>query len=64
MKRLILLLAFLISLPVHADCVLQEDTAAVDFALGPFLDSTDRITAETGLTITEAEVFLKKKGTI
>ena len=63
MKRVFtLLLLSGLSLSAHADCVLQADTADAAFALGPFLDSTDGITAETGLTITEAEVFFKRKG--
>lgn len=38
---------------------LKQSTAA-EIALGPFVDSTDGFTAETGLTITQAEVRLKK----
>ncbi len=40
---------------------LQANTA-VDLMVGPFIDDTDGKTAETGLTITEAEVFLSKNG--
>lgn len=40
---------------------LQANTA-VDLMVGPFVDDTDGKTAETGLTITEAEVFLSKNG--
>ena len=39
-----------------------KQSTAVEIALGPFVDSTDGFTPETGLTITEAEVFLKKNG--
>lgn len=40
---------------------LQANTA-VDVMVGPFIDDADGKTAETGLTITEAEVFLSKNG--
>jgi len=38
---------------------LREDTA-VDVAVGPFLDSTDGITPETALSITQPDILLKK----
>ena len=37
-----------------------KQSTAVDIALGPFLDSTDGITAKTALTISQADVRLKK----
>lgn len=37
-----------------------RQSTAVDIAIGPFLDSTDGVTAETGLTISQADVRLKK----
>jgi len=37
-----------------------KQSTAVDLALGPFLDATDGVTAETGLTISQADVRLKK----
>ena len=37
-----------------------RQSTAVDLALGPFLDATDGVTAETGLTISQADVRLKK----
>jgi hypothetical protein len=40
--------------------LLLKQSTAVDVAIGPFLDSTDGITAETGLTISQADVRLKK----
>lgn len=40
---------------------LKQSTAA-DIALGPFVDSTDGVTAETALTIAQADVRLKKGG--
>lgn len=40
---------------------LQANTA-VDLIVGPFVDDTDGKTAETGLTITQAEVRLSKNG--
>jgi len=40
---------------------LKEDTA-VDKLIGPFIDDTDGKSAETGLTVTQAEVRLSKNG--
>lgn len=37
-----------------------KQSTAVDIALGPFVDSTDGFTAETALTISQADVRLKK----
>lgn len=37
-----------------------RQSTAVDIALGPFVDSIDGVTAETALTITQADVRLKK----
>lgn len=39
-----------------------KQSVAVEVAIGPFLDSGDGITPETALTITQAEVRLKKNG--
>lgn len=39
-----------------------KQSTAVDVQVGPFVDSTDGNTAETGLTITQAEVRLSKNG--
>jgi hypothetical protein len=40
--------------------LLLKQSTAVDIAIGPFLDATDGVTAETGLTISQADVRLKK----
>lgn len=40
---------------------LKQSTAAT-IVLGPFVDSTDGVTAETGLTISQADVRLSKNG--
>lgn len=37
-----------------------KQSTAVDIALGPFVDSTDGVTPETALTISQADVRLKK----
>lgn len=37
-----------------------KQSTAVDIPVGPFLDSTDGVTAETALTITQPDVRLKK----
>lgn len=39
-----------------------KQSTAVDVIVGPFIDETDGKTAETGLTITQAEVRLSKNG--
>src|SRR5690554_1514386 len=39
---------------------LLKQSTAVDIALGPFVDEEDGVTAETGLTISQADVRLKK----
>ena len=41
--------------------ILRQSTS-VDLPIGPFLDSTDGSTAETGLTITQPDIRLKKNG--
>ena len=37
-----------------------RQSTAVDIGIGPFVDSTDGVTAETALTISQADVRLKK----
>lgn len=61
MKQLkaLLLALTLIATPALADCVLRQSDA-VEIPLGPFVDATDGVTAETGLTISQADVRLKK----
>ncbi len=39
-----------------------KQSTAVDIGLGPFVDATDGVTAETALTISQADVRLKKNG--
>jgi len=39
-----------------------KQSTAVDVIVGPFVDKTDGNTAETGLTVTQAEVRLSKNG--
>jgi hypothetical protein len=41
--------------------IIRQSTA-VTVVLGPFVDSTDGVTAETGLTISQADVRLSKNG--
>lgn len=66
MKRTLLALATALifagpvfTAPVFADCVLRQSDA-VEVTLGPYVDSTDGNTAETGLTISQGDVILKK----
>jgi hypothetical protein len=42
--------------------MLLKQSTAVEIPLGPFLDATDGVTAETALTISQADVRLKKNG--
>jgi hypothetical protein len=62
MKKLFLV-ALLCAFPwtVHAACELEQNTAAT-VPLGPFVSSTDGVTPQTSLTITQADVRLKKNG--
>jgi hypothetical protein len=64
MKRLLLSLLLLIplALPAQADLVLRQSTASQAVMIGPFVDSTDGNTAETGLTVDAADVRLSKNG--
>lgn len=41
--------------------ILKQSTAAI-LKLGPFVDSTDGVTAETGLTIAQADIQISKAG--
>lgn len=45
--------------PAQAECVLRQSDA-VELTLGPYVDSTDGVSAETGLTISQGDVILKK----
>jgi hypothetical protein len=42
--------------------MLLKQSTAVDVKIGPFLDATDGVTAETALTISQADVRLAKNG--
>jgi len=46
----------------YADCVLRQSTASQELALPRFVDSTDGVTAETGLTIANTDIKLTKSG--
>lgn len=39
-----------------------KQSTAIDVSLGPFVDSVDGVTPETGLTITQPDIRLKKNG--
>lgn len=39
-----------------------KQSTSVDVPIGPFVDSTDGVTAETSLTITQPDIRLKKNG--
>jgi hypothetical protein len=53
--------AVALSAPLSAQIVLRQSTA-VDIGIGAFVDATDGVTAETGLTLSQADVRLKKNG--
>lgn len=60
MKRQILfLLLVATSVSVNADCILRQSDAG-ELKLGPFVDSTDGVTPETALTISQADVQIAK----
>ena len=42
--------------------IFLKQSTAVDLPIGPFLDSTDGVTAETALTLTQPDIRLKKNG--
>jgi hypothetical protein len=42
--------------------MLLKQSTAVDVKIGPFVDATDGVTAETALTISQADVRLAKNG--
>jgi hypothetical protein len=63
MRRALLALTLLFvlvpALAGASTCFIKQSTA-VDIGLGPFVDATDGVTAETALTISQADVRLKK----
>lgn len=42
--------------------IFLKQSTSVDIGIGPFVDSTDGVTAETALTITQPDIRLKKNG--
>lgn len=42
--------------------ILKQSTASQSIVIGPFVDSTDGVTAETGLTIANTDIRLSKNG--
>lgn len=62
MKRLFLACLLLFPLAVQAELVLRHSTASQTVLIGPFVDSTDGNTPETGLTIDASDVRLSKNG--
>jgi hypothetical protein len=52
----LVLLAF--ALPLAAQTVRQSD--AIEILVGPYVDATDGVTAETGLTISQGDIILAK----
>jgi len=63
MKRFfIAMLALCTAMPAAADCVFRQSTASQTFLIGPFLDGTDGITAETALTVANTDIRISKNG--
>ncbi len=62
LAQLLLVLAAAAPLTAQATCILREDTASQEIPLGTFVDSTDGVTAETGLTIANTDIKLQKSG--
>lgn len=61
MRFLACILVLVVASAAGADTPLKQSTA-VTVKLGPFVDSTDGVTAETALTISQADVRLSKAG--
>jgi hypothetical protein len=59
--RLVLIALLLIAQPLQAVEYLAQSTA-VTVKLGPFVDSTDGVTAESSLTLSQADFRLSKNG--
>lgn len=63
MKRTLALVTLaLVAVSAHAELVLRQATASQAVVIGPFVDSTDGNTAETGLTIDAADVRISVNG--
>lgn len=62
MKRFVFVLAAFLSLPAYADCDFREATASQAFLLGPFVDATDGVTVEPGLTIANTDIRIGVAG--
>ena len=39
-----------------------KQSTSIDLPIGPFVDATDGVTAETALTLTQPDIRLKKGG--
>jgi len=63
MLRSLFIVAFALAFPALADAFqyLKQSTAKT-VVMGPFVDSTDGATAETGLTLSQADIRLSKSG--
>lgn len=61
MRSILVILLLACAGVAEASCVLKVSTA-VDIKLGPFVDSADGVTAEPGLTISQADVTIAKNG--
>ncbi len=61
-SALIAALALLCASVSHAQIPLRQSTASQAIKLGPFVDSTDGNTQETGLTVANTDVKLSKNG--
>jgi hypothetical protein len=61
LKRLLSIFVLLaLASPVFGQCILKQSTATQEISIGPFLDTTTGNTEQTGLTIANTDVRLKK----
>lgn len=61
-RFLALLVVALVALPSQAQLILEQATASQAVMIGPFVDSTNGVDAETGLTIDAADVRISVNG--
>lgn len=62
MKKLFVLLCLIPMIGQAAECHLRQSTASQEVLIGPFKDSTDGVTNETGLTISNTDIRLSPAG--
>jgi len=61
MRRFLFIVTILLASSAFASGWVEQSTAVI-LKLGPFVDSTDGVTAETGLTIAQGDIQISKAG--